>query len=179
MSEMPQETEEEEEINEEIRIDGLDDDDDSDSVLEEDEVREVLASAWKQKRQEISKERLRRGFEKPSKSAATPATRKFRAEVKKLKLKTNLTEVTVWDTRQENVHKHPHKVTREAEGETNLGRKTSTLSRRQREMRIFATGVLETNHVFSVSSSADTAPCWKGFADAANNVVRCWIKQRN
>ena len=61
MSEMLQETEEEE-IDEETSIDGLDDvekflhkDDDSD--FEKDEVREVLAAAWKQKRQEISKER--------------------------------------------------------------------------------------------------------------------------
>ena len=57
-------------------------------VLEEDEVREVLASAWKQKRQEISKEKLRRGFGRPSKSVANPATRKFRAEVEELKLRT-------------------------------------------------------------------------------------------
>ena len=85
MSEMPQETEEEEEIDEEIISDGLDDvekilneDDDSDFLLEEDEVREVLASASTQKRQEISKERLRRGFGKPKKSATTSVTRKFR-----------------------------------------------------------------------------------------------------
>ena len=38
----------------------LNEDDESDLVFEEDEVREVLASAWKQKRQEISKEKLRR-----------------------------------------------------------------------------------------------------------------------
>ena len=62
----------------------LNEDDESDMVLEEDEVREVLASAWKQKRQEISKEKLRRGFGRPSKSAANPATRKFRAEVEEL-----------------------------------------------------------------------------------------------
>ena len=41
----------------------------------------MLASAWKQKRQDISKEKLRRGFGRPSKSAANPARRKFRAEV--------------------------------------------------------------------------------------------------
>ena len=84
---MPQETEEEDEFDEEISIDGLDDvekflneGDDSDFVLEEDEVREVLASAWKQKRQEISKERLRRSFGKPSKPLTAPVTRKFRAK---------------------------------------------------------------------------------------------------
>ena len=66
----------------------LNEDDESDMVLEEDEVREVLASAWKQKRQEISKEKLRQGFGRPSKSAANLATRKFRAEVEELKLRT-------------------------------------------------------------------------------------------
>ena len=66
----------------------LDEDDESDMVLEEDEAREVLAPAWKQKRQEISEEKLRRGFGRPSKSVANPATRKFRAEVEELKLRT-------------------------------------------------------------------------------------------
>ena len=86
VSETPQETEEEEELDEEMSIDGLDDvekflneDDDSDFVLEEEEG---------QKRQEISKERLRRGFGKPSKSATMPMPRKFRAEVEELKLRT-------------------------------------------------------------------------------------------
>ena len=52
---MPLETEEEE-IDEETSIDGLDDvekflneDDESDFVQKEDEVREVLAAAWRQK----------------------------------------------------------------------------------------------------------------------------------
>ena len=79
VSEMPYETEEEEERDEGDNGDDLDDgekfpneDDESDVVLEEDEVREVLASAWKQKRQEISKEKLRRGFGRPSKSACNP-----------------------------------------------------------------------------------------------------------
>ena len=92
---MPYETEEEEERDEEDSGDDLDDVekflnevDESDMVLEEDEVREVLESAWKQKRQEISKEKLRRGFGRPSKSVANPATRKFRAEVEGLKLRT-------------------------------------------------------------------------------------------
>ena len=58
------------------------------ATTEVDEVREVLASAWKQERQEISKEKLRRGFGRPSKSAANPATRKFRTEVEELKLRT-------------------------------------------------------------------------------------------
>ena len=56
VSEMPLEEEEEEEIDEETSIDGLEDvekfineDDESDFVLEEDEVREVLAAALKQK----------------------------------------------------------------------------------------------------------------------------------
>ena len=92
---MPYEMEEEEERDEEDSGDDLDDvekflneDDESDMVLEEDEVRELLASAWKQKRTEISKEKLRRGFGRPSKSVGNPATRKFRAEVEELKLKT-------------------------------------------------------------------------------------------
>ena len=69
VSEIPYEMEEEEERDEEDNGDDLDgvekflnEDDESDMVLEEDEVRELLASAWKQKRQEISKEKLRRGF---------------------------------------------------------------------------------------------------------------------
>ena len=78
VSGMPHETEEEEERDEE----------DSGDDLEKDVVREVLVSAWKQKRQEISKEKLRRGFGRPSKSAANPGTRKFRAEVEELKLRT-------------------------------------------------------------------------------------------
>ena len=93
---MPQETEEEDDSDEKISIDGLDDvekfldeDDVSDFILEEDEVRKVLASAWKQKRQEISKERLRRGFGKPSKPMTAPVTRKG-----------------------ENVHKSRHKYTK-------------------------------------------------------------------
>ena len=85
VSEIPYEMEEEEERDEEDSGDDLDDvekllneDDESDMVLEADEVREVLASAWKQKRQDISKDELRRGFGRPSKSVANPATRKFR-----------------------------------------------------------------------------------------------------
>ena len=66
----------------------INEDDESDFVLEEDEAREVLATAWKQKRQEISKERIRRGFGKLSKSAATRVTLKFRAEVEELILRT-------------------------------------------------------------------------------------------
>ena len=95
MSEMAIEEEEEEEIDEDASIDGLEDvekfineDDESDVTLDEYEVREVLATAWKQKRQEISKERLRRGFGKLSKSTTTSATRRFRAEVEELTLRT-------------------------------------------------------------------------------------------
>ena len=131
VSDMPLEEEEEEEIDEETSIDGLEDvekfineDDESDFVLEEDEVREVLATAWK--RQEISKERLRRGFGKPSKSAATPATRKFRAEVEELKLRTKCDRCGNVDIRQENVHQNRHKV----EEETNPGRKMNILPRK-------------------------------------------------
>ena len=87
--------EEEEEHDEEDSSGDLDDvekfvneDHHSEVVLEEEEVREVLASAWKHKRQEISKEKLRRGFGRPSKPTSAPATRKFRAEVEELKLGT-------------------------------------------------------------------------------------------
>ena len=68
VSEMPHEKEKEEEHGYDSGDDlddvekFLNDDDECDMVLEEDEVREVLASAWKQKRQEISKDKLRRGF---------------------------------------------------------------------------------------------------------------------
>ena len=95
MSEVPQEMEEEEEHDEDDSNDDLNnvkkflnEDDESDFVLMEDEVREVLASAWKHKRQEISKEKLRRKFGRPSKTTSAPATRKFRAEVEELKLRT-------------------------------------------------------------------------------------------
>ena len=54
VSEMPIEEEEEEEIDEDASIDGLEDvkkfineDDESDLTLDEDEVREVLETAWK------------------------------------------------------------------------------------------------------------------------------------
>ena len=64
---MPIEEEKEEEIDEDASIDGLEDvakfineDDESDFTLNEDEVRKVLVTAWNQKRQEFSKERLRR-----------------------------------------------------------------------------------------------------------------------
>ena len=187
VSEMPLETEEEEEIDEETCIAGLDDvekflneDDESDFVLEEDEVREVLAAAWKQKRREISKERLRRGFGKPSKSATTPVTRKLRAEVEELKLRTKEMQ-PLWQcvTLGKRMPTSRHKATKEAEGETNLGRQTSILPRKRRERRMSATGVLETSHGFSVSLRVDTAPCWKGFEDAVNNVVRCRKKQKD
>ena len=76
VSEMPYEMEEEEERDEEDSGDDvekfLNEDDESDMVLEEDEVREVLASAWKQKRQEISKEKLRRGFGTTVKTSSKP-----------------------------------------------------------------------------------------------------------
>ena len=57
VSEMPIDEEEEEEIHEDASIDGMEDvekfineDDESDVTLDEDEVREVLAAAWKQKK---------------------------------------------------------------------------------------------------------------------------------
>ena len=95
VSEMPIEEEEEEDIDEDASMDGLEDvenfineDDESDFTLDENDVREMLATAWKHNRQEISQERLRRGFGNPSKSTATSTTRIFRAEVEELKLRT-------------------------------------------------------------------------------------------
>ena len=95
VSEMPQETEEEEEIDEEISIEDLDD-------VEKSLMKMTTATlfwrkakserCWRRrgnkKRQEISKERPRRGFGKPPKPATTPVTRKFRAEVEELNLTT-------------------------------------------------------------------------------------------
>ena len=69
VSEMPIEEEEEEEIDEDASIDGLEDvekfineDDESDFTLDEDEVPRGAADCVETKRQEMSKERLRRGF---------------------------------------------------------------------------------------------------------------------
>ena len=56
VSDMPYEMEEEEERDEEDSGDDLDDVEKFLNEVEEDEVREVPASAWKQKRQEVSKE---------------------------------------------------------------------------------------------------------------------------
>ena len=55
VSEMPQEMAEEEGSDDLDDVEKfLNEDDESDYVLEEDEIREVLALAWKHKRQEIS-----------------------------------------------------------------------------------------------------------------------------
>ena len=95
VSEMPLETEEEE-TDEETSTDGLDDveqflneDDESDFVLEEDEVREVLAAAWKQKTtKHLKRETTSRVWKAVEIIGDSPVTRKFRAEVKELKLRT-------------------------------------------------------------------------------------------
>ena len=111
VSDMPIEEEEEEEVDEDVSIDGLEDvekfineDDEIDFTLDEDEVRKVLATAWNQIRQEISKGRLRRGFGKPSKSTATSATRRFRAEVEEMKLRTKgkrmSAKIVAWSQRR-------------------------------------------------------------------------------
>ena len=125
MSEILLEEEEEEDI-EETSVDSLEDfenfineDDESDFVLEEDEVREVLATAWKQKRREISKERLRRGLGKPSKSAATPVTGEFPRGSGGGETENEM--LPMWQCGtivQENVRKNRHKVTKDVEEET-------------------------------------------------------------
>ena len=104
VSEMPVEEEEkeEEEIDESASIDDLEDvekfineDDESDDTLDEKEVREVFATAWKQKRQEISRERRRRWFGKPSKSTANSVTRRFRkCDIGRENVRKNLRKVT-------------------------------------------------------------------------------------
>ena len=119
--------------------------------------------AWKQKRQEISKERLRRAV-----------TRKFRAEIVELNLRTKC------NRGQDNAHKSLHKTTNKTEKRNQPWKKNEHFAKKtERERRISATGVLETSHGFRVSLRVDTAPCWKGFADAASNVVRCWKKQKD
>ena len=117
----------------------LNENDEIDFVLEEDEVREVLAAVSKQKRQEIPKERLRRGFGKPSKSASTAVTRNSRVEVDELKLRTKSNrcgKVGHW------ARKCPQKP---SQGNKRGGRgnqpwkKNEHLSRTRRERRISAT----------------------------------------
>ena len=165
VSEMPIEEEEEEEIDEDVSIDGMEDvenfineDDESYCTLDEDEVREVLATAWKQKRQEILKDRLRRGFGKPSKSTATSATRKFRSEVEELQLKTKCHRCGTLGKRMSAIGvkgggrgNHP-------------GRKMNIFQKKTRR-RTSVTGALETNDDSSVSFRVNTAPCLTGFAD--------------
>ena len=154
-------------------------DDESDMVLEEDEVREVLASAWKQKRQEISKEKLRRCFGRPSTPVANPATRKFRAEVEELKLRTKCNRrgnVGHW---HENVHRNACRATKEVDEVPTQRRKKSIFQRKLREKLISVTGTHSMNPVFCVSSRVSTALCWTGFANAENSVVHCWRKRRN
>ena len=152
-SETPQETEEDE-FDEEISIDGLDDvekflneDDDSDFVLEEDE----------------------RNFKRKT-------TSRFRKTIE-----------TSDDSRDAEVPRGSRGA--EAENEMQLLRQCGTLGKRmstkvvtrirrrwKRERRISGSGVLETSHVFSLSSRSRHG--WKGFADAMNNVVPCWRRQK-
>ena len=180
---MPQETEEEDEFDEEISIDGLDDvekflneEDDSDFVLEEDEVREVLASAWKQKRPETSRERLRRGFGKPSKPVTAPVTRKFRAEVEELKLRTECNRcgsVRHWS--RECPQKSSQGYKGGGRGNQPWKKNEHLAQKAEREAYFCDWGC---GDELSVSSRANMAPCWKRFADAVNNVVPCWRTQK-
>ena len=128
----------------------------------------MLASAWKQKRQEISKEKLRRGFGRPSKSAEKPATRKFRAEVEELKLRTKC-------NRRGNVG---HSA-RECPPKRVQGCKGGATQRGKTKRLHSVTGAHSMNRVFCVSLRVSTVLCWKGFANAENSVVHCWRKRRN
>ena len=90
-----------------------------------------------------------------------------------------MTDVAMWDTGQENVHKNRHKVTKEVEEETNPAGKW-TCCQENGDRGVFSeTGALGTNHNSSVSLGADTVPCLTGFANAVHNAVRCWNMQRD
>ena len=183
VSEMPQETEEED-TDEEISSDGLDD-------VEKSLMKMTTATlfwrktkserCWRRRRHINDKKSQKKDYaevsENQKKSATTPVTRKFRAEIEELKLRTKCDRCGNVETLCKNVHKSRRKAAKKAVEKPTLEEQRA-LCQEDREMRISSTGVLEMNHVFGVSSRADTAPCWKGFADAANNVVRCWIQQR-
>ena len=72
--------------------------------------------------------------------------------------------MAIWDTGEENVHKNRHKVTKEVEEETNPGKNEHFAKKTERGVFL---------------QLEPTAPCLTGFADAVNNAVRCWKKQRD
>ena len=165
---MPLETEEEEEIDEETSVDGLDD---VEKIFNEYDASDfVLESGWRRRGNKNDKKSQKRdcveGFETVEISD-DPVTRKFRAEVGlKLRTKSNRCgSVGHW------ARECPQKVV------TRQQRRRNILPRKRRERRISSTGVLETSHGFSVSLRVDTTPCWKGFADAVNN-VRCSLLKK-
>ena len=155
----------------------INEDDASDVTVDEDEVREVLATAWKQKRQEISKERFRRGFGKPSKPTATSATRRFLSEVEELKLRTKCNRCEhVGHWAREVSAKIVARCQKEVGKEVHPGRKVNSFLYKKRvERRTSVTGAPETHHDSSISLRG-TVRCWTGVADIVSNVVHCWKK---
>ena len=89
-------------------------DDESNFVLEEDEVRNVLASTWKQKRHEVMKEGLGRGVGRSVKQTAVPAKKTFLAEMEELKSnqERDVTVVVQLGIGQEN-YRYERKITKE------------------------------------------------------------------
>ena len=165
VSEMPAEEEEEEEIDEDASIDGLEDvenfineDDESDFTLDEDEVREVLATKKCQKRDFVlRKEEIPRGS--------------GRAQTEN-EVQSMWTCGTVGERMSAKILARSQ---RRWERKSILG-KMNSFQRKRGEKRTSVTGTPETNHDSSVSLRG-TVRCFTGFADVVNNVVRCWKKQ--
>ena len=134
---------------------------------------------WRRRRHKNDKKSQKRDYPEVSenrKKSDDSRDAEVRAEIEELKQRTKCDRCDNVVTLGKRMStKVVTKLQRRRKGKPTLEEQRA-LCQEDREMRISATGVLEINHVFGVSSRADTAPCKKGFADAANNVVRCWIK---
>ena len=136
----------------------VNEDDEGVMVSEEDEVREVLASAWRQKRQEHSKEKLCRGFGRPSRSVANPATRKFRAEVEELKLRTKCNRCgNVGHWARECPQKRVQSYKGGGRGGYSTWKNEYFPEKTERERLISVTGAHSMSRVFCVSSRVPSA----------------------